>query len=63
MLNGIEKEISESASLKNIVDQFCNNSVNVIAELNGEIVKNSQWPDKKIRPGDAIELVNFVGGG
>ena len=62
-LNGTEKEISSSDSLQEIVQQFCKQSKNIIAEVNGEIVKGTDWPQKKIQDGDTIELVSFVGGG
>ncbi len=63
MLNGKQKEISSPMSLKNLVEQFCKNTNHVIAELNGAIVKNHQWADRILKEGDALELVNFVGGG
>ena len=62
-LNGQPKEISGSATLKNLVEQFCKDSSRIITELNGDIVKFTQWPDTQVKDGDTIELVNFVGGG
>ena len=62
-VNGLEKEIPSAGNLKQIIEQFCRQKNNVIAEVNGEIVRSPDWADKKIQNGDAIELVNFVGGG
>ncbi len=63
IINGQEKETPDNATLKNIVEQFCKNTVHVIAEVNGDIVKRHQWDERKLLSGDAVELVNFVGGG
>lgn len=63
ILNGKSQECAESARLKSIVEQFCKDTRHVIAEVNGTIVKNNQWSEKILSDGDAIELVNFVGGG
>ena len=63
ILNGQPQECAESTRLKNIIDQFCQDTRFVIAEVNGAIVKNTQWPARTLSDGDTIELVNFVGGG
>lgn len=62
-LNGQTREIGASQSLKDVVYRFCPNTVPVIAEVNGVIVKNPQWDMVMVKEGDTIELVNFVGGG
>jgi len=62
-LNGQDKEFSDSQNLNDIISQFCKDTQRVIAEVNGEIVRGPQWTDTEIKDGDAIELVNFVGGG
>jgi sulfur carrier protein len=35
----------------------------VVVELNGEIIKRTDFPSVKINAGDEIEIVHFVGGG
>jgi len=62
-LNGQLKELPESLNLDNIVGQFCKEKNPVIAELNGDIIKNLQWSTTSVKEGDSIELVSFVGGG
>ena len=62
-VNGTEKEILTNNSLQELVQQFCKQSKNIIAEVNGEIIDGADWPQKKIQDGDAVELVSFVGGG
>ena len=46
-LNGAEKEIPVSASLETLIQQFCKQSKNIIAEVNGEIISGADWPQKK----------------
>ena len=63
ILNGQTKECPESIRLKGVVEQFCQDTRHVIAEVNGTIIKNTQWSQRTLSDGDTIELVNFVGGG
>ena len=63
ILNGKEKELTNTISLTEVVNQYSTNHPRVVAEVNGEIVKNLQWDKTKIKNGDVIELVNVVGGG
>ena len=60
---GKTKEIPRPQNLKMFVEQFCRTENRVIAELNGQIIKDHQWPNTVINDGDKIELVHFVGGG
>ena len=62
-INGTAKELNQSVLLTELVNQYCKNPKHVIAEVNGEIINPSLWPQKSISDGDAIELVGFVGGG
>lgn len=62
-LNGKTRELTNALNLENIVGQFCKDKNPVIAELNGEIIKNLLWEETLIKEGDTIELVSFVGGG
>ena len=63
MLNGQPKDFPDVQNLKEIVRQSCQNSNPVIAEINGNIVKNFNWDQTIVKDGDIIELVSFVGGG
>ena len=63
ILNGKKKELTNTISLTEIVNQYSTNHPRVVAEVNGEIVKNLQWDKTKIKDGDIVELVNLVAGG
>ena len=55
----LEKEIS-------IWDFLKNKKINVqdiVVELNGEIIKTKNYKKKKIKVGNKVEILSFVGGG
>ena len=62
-INGTQKEYANPVPIQELVSQYCKNPKHVIAEVNGEIIGASQWGQRSIADGDAIELVSFVGGG
>jgi thiamine biosynthesis protein ThiS len=35
----------------------------LVVELNGEIIRQEQWPQVRLGDGDRLELLSFVGGG
>jgi sulfur carrier protein len=63
IINGTPKEYSNAVPLEELVAQYCKNPKHVIAEVNGEILRSSQWAGRSVKDGDTIELVGFVGGG
>ncbi|OGX28511.1 MAG: thiamine biosynthesis protein ThiS [Omnitrophica WOR_2 bacterium RIFCSPHIGHO2_01_FULL_52_10] len=63
MINGQKKKIFAAQNLREIVGQFSSNPAALIAEVNGTIVKKTQWDAVSVNDGDTIELVSFVGGG
>lgn len=63
VINGQNKEIAATATVADLVGQFCKNKQHIIAELNGTIIPISDWSTTVLKQGDALELVAFVGGG
>lgn len=61
-LNGKTIE-SQSATLMDLVRESNVNPSSLIAEVNLEIIRQEDWDSFKIKEGDHIELLNFVGGG
>jgi len=62
-LNGKTRELTNALNLESVIGQFCKDKNPVIAELNGEIIKNPHWEETLIKEGDTVELISFVGGG
>ena len=63
IINGQTKELTSAANLKDVIAQFGKESGRIISEVNGNIIKSSQWQDTPVKDGDTIELVTLVGGG
>ena len=62
-VNGQVREFPDTLNLKELVERSSKGTAPVVAELNGEIVKNPEWEKTVLKQGDAVELVTFVGGG
>ena len=63
IINGQEKKLTVSLNLNSLVGQFSPNSNRIIAEVNGQIIKNPVWNQTHLKDGDVVELISFVGGG
>lgn len=46
-----------------LVEQLGMKQDRVAIELNREILPRAQWPQTRLREGDQLEIVHFVGGG
>ena len=62
-INGSPKQLNDGVNLEALVRDLCVNPAHVIAELNGTIIAAPERPNTKIKDGDRLELVTFVGGG
>ncbi len=62
-LNGKHLETEGVSTLEELIIQHARDLRHVIAEVNGEVVKNPSWRQRLLKNNDVIELVNFVGGG
>ena len=62
-INGIEKNISSSTNLKELLLELEIVSPHCAVALNQEVVPNSKLKQTKIHDGDKIEIVHAVGGG
>jgi thiamine biosynthesis protein ThiS len=62
-INGEAKELDEGATLLALVEGLSLAPERVAAELNGEVVRRAEWGRVKMKEGDRVEIVHFVGGG
>ena len=62
-LNGERYEVPESLTIDALLARLEIDSRRVAVELNEFVVKKAAYADTVVRDGDAIEVVNFVGGG
>ena len=64
-INGEQKSFNspEPSTLAHLVEILGMKSDRVAVELNREIVPRNLWPETKLKEGDRLEIVHFVGGG
>lgn len=63
VVNGEHKSIAAGASLAELLDQLGLDARAVVVEHNRFIVRRPRLGLVTLGPGDAVELVHFVGGG
>ena len=63
LVNGEPREVSRGATLLELLDALALDPRTVVVEHNRRIVRRPALAGVLISPGDAIELVHFVGGG
>lgn len=62
-LNGEPHEIPRPLSVSALLEQLAIDARRVAVELNLDVVKKAAYDSSVIKEGDAVEIVNFVGGG
>ena len=62
-INGEIKEYHEQLTVQQLLQQLKLQSNRVVVELNRSILSPDAHNDTKLKTGDIIELVQFVGGG
>lgn len=63
-INGEQREFPQSSlSLEQLIDSLSLAPQRVAVEVNKTIVRRSDWEKTKIKDGDHVEIVHFVGGG
>ena len=62
-INGESKEVQDSPSLADLINQLELPAPRIAVELNREVVRRSDWSATMLHDDDRIEIVHFVGGG
>jgi thiamine biosynthesis protein ThiS len=62
-LNGDSKDLAESSTLLDLVNELNLPSVRIAIELNRSVVRRREWENTTLNENDRIEIVHFVGGG
>jgi len=63
IVNGETLEMSNVETLQDLLSELQIDPARVIVEINLSIVRKSEYPTFRLRAGDKVEIVNFVGGG
>lgn len=62
-VNGEIKELTEGSTMLDLIRLLGVEERVMASALNMEIVKQDAWGATKLKEGDTIELLDFVGGG
>jgi thiamine biosynthesis protein ThiS len=62
-INGEERSFASAATLAALVAELGMKDDRVAIELNRDIVPRARWTETRLREGDELEIVHFVGGG
>ena len=65
-INGVDKEFADNRTpenLSDLLDGLGISQATVVAEIDGRIIDRKDFGRTPVQPGQAIELVRFVGGG
>jgi sulfur carrier protein len=62
-LNGESHRIEGDANLVALIEKLKLRRGRVAVEINRVVVPKAEWGKAVLRPGDSVEIVNFVGGG
>ncbi len=65
-INGVEKQFPAGqlpSTLSELLAQLDIKAATVAAEVDGQIVERKKFAETKLRNGQSVELVRFVGGG
>ncbi len=62
-LNGRDSEIQEGITIAELLNTLNIEPARVAVEVNLNIVKKCDYEKHALNDGDAVEIVNFVGGG
>lgn len=63
IVNGANREVAGSLTVKGLLEKLDIKPENVVIELNREIIDKEQFEIAKIKENDQLEIVHFVGGG
>lgn len=63
IVNGEPYETLKTDTIQSLLDELGISSVRVAVEVNLNIIKKVDYSNYKLKDGDKIEIINFVGGG
>jgi len=62
-LNGEPYTIDGDARLLTLIEKLNLRRGRIAIELNQSVIPKAEWAGISLKPGDKVEIVNFVGGG
>jgi sulfur carrier protein len=62
-LNGKQRGVPADVTVRGLLETLSLRPELVVVELNGEILSRETYTSVRVREGDTLEVVHFVGGG
>jgi len=62
-INGEREEVSDGLPLSELITRLKLRADQIAVELNRDVLRRSAWESTKLKSGDRVEIVHFVGGG
>ena len=62
-INGETRELVDGCSVAELLHLLTVRAARVAVEVNEEVVARDAYADRRLTPGDRVEIVHFVGGG
>ena len=62
-VNSKEQTLDPESTVQTLLVKLGYAEKRVAVEVNQELVTKSQWNDVRLKPGDRVEIVSYVGGG
>ena len=63
VVNGETRDVGDAASVADLLLALDVRAGRVAVEINEEVVPRAAFAERRLAPGDRVEIVNFVGGG
>ena len=63
IVNGEPRQVEDGTTVLTLLNQLALDPARVAVELDRLIVRAPEWPEKRLRDGSRVEIVQFVGGG
>jgi sulfur carrier protein len=61
-VNGEKLQLPDGSTIAALLDHFKLHPIRVAVELNRDIVPKKAYVDTRLKTGDTVEIVTFVGG-
>jgi sulfur carrier protein len=62
-VNGAAREVPDGVTVRGLIEHLGLTEGPVAVEVNREVVPRARHAERRVMPGDDIEVVHFVGGG
>lgn len=63
LLNGKQKEVPDNISVKELVELLKLNEELIAVEVDGNIIRKSEYKNYLLKEGNEVEILTLIGGG